>query len=98
MEVSTNLDLLYIGIPPCDLYLDTPTSSRRYIPCFHSPMYFGFVGHYSWGVRCPKYLCPLIVQDIMTETYKPTLFQQNACFTTNRLLHLLYVKRGVLEV
>ena len=71
MEVRTNLVFLRIGIPPCAPSPDTPTFNVRHFYCCHIPLYFGFDGHCSWGVRLPSHLLPLLVQYIILETYTP---------------------------
>ena len=98
MEVSDKSSFLCIGIPPCDLSLSAPPSSGKRSPCCRDPMYFGFAGHCSWGVRRPAYLCPLLVQEIMQETYKPPpLLQCHTCSTVNWSLQPSHVRGGVME-
>ena len=70
-EVGFNLSLLCIGKPPYALSPAIPTSSGRPFPCFRKPMYFGFFGHCIWGVRCTANLLPLLVQEIIMDTYTP---------------------------
>ena len=71
-EVIANLDLLCIGIITCSLSPDTPPSSGSSLPYFRDPVYFGFVGHCSWGVLWPAHLLPFLVLYIMPEIYNPT--------------------------
>ena len=70
-EVITNLALLNIGIPPSDSYPATPTSSGRRLPFYHYAIYFGFFCHFIWVLGSPAYICPLLVQETIPDTYKP---------------------------
>ena len=71
MEISANLAFLCIGIPPCSQYLVTPPSSGSIFTCCSYPVYFGLGAHCIWGIPLPTHLCPLFVQDIIPNTYKP---------------------------
>ena len=71
MGVVYNLAFLLVGITPCALSPASSASSGSCVSCCCNPMYFGFFGHCRWDVCCPAHLFPLLVQDIIPETYNP---------------------------
>ena len=89
MEVSTKFTFLCVVIPPCALYLDTPTSSRRRFPCCCDLIYFDFLIHCIWGVRRLTHLWKLLVEDIVMNTYGTWLI------ATSCMLHRKWVATNI---
>ena len=97
-EVTTNLDLLCIGIPPCDLSPATPPWSERRLSCCGTPCILG-----SYFTAYEMYATPHIsAHSLFSILFGgptiPLLLKFHVCSTVNRSLQTLHVRGGFYRV
>ena len=60
-------------------------------------MYFGFVGHFRWGVRDTTRLEHLLFQEIIPETYNPPSLATACMLHRKRVTAAIIYQGGIME-